>query len=177
MTKTMATWSIPDYDGERGSFSVRTTPILDSGLNFTDINNDLDNLIAAAWPLMRTDTFATKTLSDIDRLDGAPAVLPAAQRESKWEIQYQDIQEWLDAPLNLITNPGFNLKFTSEMPIADFDIRENHSEYIYNGGVTIADPTNAANVQTFVDAFNTVARSPYGGNVVILSMKSVGRNT
>lgn len=95
---------------------------------------------------------------------------PLAQRENKWLITYEDDTQYFDAPVNAIPNAGYKGVFNIEIPTADLE------------AVTMILNTDDANMgaapmSTFITAFQNLARSPYGGEVVVTRVQFVGRNS
>jgi hypothetical protein len=90
-----------------------------------------------------------------------------AQVERKWRVVYRDTQAFFDAPVNAIPNAGYGKPFEVEIATADSTLLQDNSEYL-----DIDDGAGA----DFVDAFETIARSPYGGTVTVQSIELVGRS-
>jgi hypothetical protein len=101
-------------------------------------------------------------------LGNTPPTDQNAQRERKWLVVYEDNLPFFDAPVNAIPNEGYRKKFTFEIGTADIATR-----LIPN--TDRADLTNLG-VAAFVSAFESIARSPYGGTVNVLEIRAVGRN-
>ena len=112
---------------------------------------------------------AKETLSVFDTtLTSSPAESELAQVETVWLVTYADALPFFDDPVNAIPNEGFGRLFTMTIPTADIVGRlETNSDE-----ADLDDPQIAA----FVTAFETTARSPYGGTVNVVSVKHGGRN-
>jgi hypothetical protein len=159
-------FSITDYNGEKSPFGFQTGPVTVATLpnvlsQFGALRGAVENIILGVvhkeWEYAFDTLLSNVWPGDVN-----------AQRERKWLGVYEDTTQFLDL-VNAIANPGYLKKFTFEIPTADF-----------SGGRLLpgkdegdlAEPTMAA----FVTAFQTLAKSPYGGTPRILSMTGVGRN-
>lgn len=91
-----------------------------------------------------------------------------AQVERAWMVSYEDATAFFDDPVNAIPNAGYRKKFTLTIPTADIVGR-------LLPGTDQADLSDSG-IAAFVTAFETTARSPYGGAVNVLSITAVGRN-
>ena len=92
---------------------------------------------------------------------------PNAQVERKWQINYVDSLPFFDAPANAIPNEGFGKRFQVEIATADATLVLPNSEYMDLGAGTPG--------EDLVDAFEALARSPYGGTVSVTDVVLVGR--
>lgn len=90
---------------------------------------------------------------------------PSAQVERKWLVTYADDTEFFDLAES-IPNEGFGKTFNVEIATADATLLEDNSEFLDLGS-----PEAVA----FISAFENMARSPYGGQPVVLSIELVGR--
>lgn len=159
-------FSIADYNAEKGTFGFQTGPVTVATLpalltQFGALRGATENITLGV--VHKEWQYAFDTLLS--------NVLPGdvnAQRERKWLGVYEDTTQFLDL-VNAIENPGYLKKFTFEIPTADF-----------SGGRLLPgkDEGNLANTEmaAFVTAFQTLAKSPYGGTPRVLSMTGVGRN-
>ena len=91
-----------------------------------------------------------------------------ARRETKWLVRFEDVTQYFDPPTNAIPNEGFAKVFTITIPTADVVGRMIE-------GTDLADLTNTE-IAAFITAFEATARTPYGGEVNVLSVSAVGRN-
>lgn len=94
-----------------------------------------------------------------------------AQRERKWLVQYQDVTQYLDAPDNTINNTGYHKKFTTEIGTADLSLLISRSDTI-----DASDPDIGTELSDFIDAWEALVKSPYGGATGVLAFTAVGRN-
>lgn len=91
-----------------------------------------------------------------------------AQIEKGWLVHYVDNSPFLDPGTDLVPNPGYGEPFTMTWYTADYT-----GHLVLN--TDLADLTNA-DVIAFVDAFEDLYVSPYGGVVVVTSIEVVGVN-
>lgn len=95
------------------------------------------------------------------------ALAPAstlAQRGVKWAVTYIDNQPFFDPPVNAIPNAGYQKPFTNHIPTADLSLLESGQEELdLTAGPGLA----------FKNAWEALARSPYGGNTLVISVKYV----
>jgi len=159
-------YSITDYNGEKSPFGFGVGPITPATLpavlsGFGNLRGAIENIIIGVvnkeW-LYAFDTPLTNVWpGDVN-----------AQRERKWLIIYEDSTQFLDLA-NAIPNPGYLKKFTGEIPTADF-----------SGGRLLPGKDEGDLSETtmaaFVNQFQLLAKSPYGGTPRVLSMTGVGRN-
>lgn len=94
-------------------------------------------------------------------LSGAAPTDPLAQRGIKWTVGYYDEQQFIDV-VNAVENPGYLKNFTITIPTADLSLLDDGQEEL---DLTV-NPALA-----FVTAFETTARSPYGGTVKVTYIK------
>lgn len=104
------------------------------------------------------------------KLSNVPPVSTLAQRENKWLVTYEDTTEFFDAPVNAIPNAGYRAVFNIEIPTADLSTVDM---------VPNTDDADLAGTEmaAFISAFETLARSPYGGAVNVTRVQFVGRNS
>lgn len=91
-----------------------------------------------------------------------------AQRETKWVVKYHDNTQFFDAPVNAIPNAGYLKPFDFEIGAADLALLANNDDFL---------PLAQTQAAALVTAFEAMARSPYGGAVIVDSIQQVGRNT
>ena len=159
-------WSetIIDYNGEKTAFGVA-----------------VGNVTAASLPGLLTDIAALRAAVlnmilgnvDSDQLrayrtpgSGFYPTDPNAQVERKWLVTYRDNQAFFDDPVNAIPNAGFGKYFNVEIGTADATLLTDNQEFL------ALDSTEGA---AFVTAFEDMARSPYGGTTLVISIELVGR--
>lgn len=165
--------TVIDFDGEKSSYGYHAIDMNPDGSNWAAMLAGLTEWANLWSVIQRVDNFNRRgfTLSEV--ITSVPSTDPESERETKWLITYQDITQYFDDPTNLYENTGFGKVFTLEIPCADLSIRLANSDEIYTklGGGVNADVT-AAVVST-----ETHARSPYGGEIEVINVRSVGRNT
>lgn len=89
-----------------------------------------------------------------------------AHRELKWLIFYRDTSQYLDAG-NTVVNPYYNKIFKNELPTANGALLSAGSDTL---------DFSAGAVNTFVQAYEDVVRSPVGGTIQVVEIRLVGRN-
>ena len=90
-----------------------------------------------------------------------------AQRGNKWLVSYHDNTAFFDAPVNAIPNEGYLKPFSIEISCADNALLADNETFL---------PLDQTEAAAFVTAFETMARSPYGGVVIVDSIEQVNRN-
>jgi hypothetical protein len=93
------------------------------------------------------------------KISALRAASPVAQVETKWVVGYHDNTEFFDPPTNAIPNIGYQKPFTFEIPTADYSLLDDGSEEL--------DLTPGTPGGDFKTWFDGLARSPYGGQVVL----------
>lgn len=155
-----------DYSKEKSSFEIATGPV--NALTLDEVE-----LQAAA---MRTSidavtlgTLQREALTAFDNLlSNTPPASKDAQREKKWLISYLDNTPFLDPPVNSIVNPGYQKLFSGTVPTADLaQLNVPNSDDVN----ILLEPW-----ATFVTNFQTIGRSPYGGQPLVTRIMFVGRN-
>lgn len=83
---------------------------------------------------------------------------PNAQRGNKWFVAYHDNTQFFDAPVNAIPNAGYLKPFHIMIPTANNTLlADNEKDLDLTAGAGLA----------FKTAFEAIAKSPYGGSVVL----------
>lgn len=165
--------SINDYDAQTGIVGFQCAEVSDT--NFVGIATAFGEFRAAMMPLIRGVAIQSQ-MTIVSRFAAAdqPATDDQAQRGNKWRVVYRDNSQWADAPTNSVPNYGYLKTFDVEIPTANLTLRENNSDVIYTqsgGGVGAAD----AQIEAFVAEFNSLVRSPYGGDAQVLRIEAVTR--
>lgn len=171
---TRASISISDHENERGTVLVWVQDI--GAANYGSVTQDIDEIKDAI------DTIIVGTINDsgfnkvFPENVGYPSGVPAAQRETKWLVTYQDNMQFLDEA-NTIANVGYLKVFTAEIPCADLTLLPaGKSELDLSAGVPLAfKQAWEANVRTPYNHTNGKTTPPATFNTV-LSVKHVGRN-
>jgi len=161
-------FSIIDYSREKASFSLATGEVTATSL--PGLLTEVGALRSAVNGITLGDV-SDESLSVFNtNLSNTPATSPLAQVESSWLVTYEDNLPFFDDPVNAIPNEGFGRLFTLTIPTAD----------IAATGRLAANSDHAVLTETgmaaFVTAFETTARSPYGGTVNVTDIMFVGRN-
>lgn len=112
-------------------------------------------------------TMASESLKVFDtKLSPLAANSQLAQRGKKWTVGYADTMEFVDggAGGSLFPNPGFGKIFTFTIPTADLLLLPTGTEELdLTAGAPLA----------FKNAFEAIARSPYGGAVSVQYIRYV----
>ena len=158
--------TIQDYDGEKTVTKINTGAVTAVSLPalLTQIGNlrtAVDGLIIGVEQKENLMVFSTI-------LDQTLPTSEFAQRETKWVVRYHDNTAFFDAPINAIPNEGYLKPFDIEIGTADLSLLANNDDFL---------PLTQTEAAAFVTAFEAMARSPYGGVVVVDSIQQVGRNT
>lgn len=162
---TTGSFTFLDYDREVSSMQVNTgdiTALTIAGAltQWGSLRNALAGITLGTISNEALNVFNT-------RLSNSVPADESAQRERKWLVTYEDATQFFDAPVNAIPNAGYGKKFSVEIPTADYD-----GKLLTN--TDQADLTNT-DIAAFVDAFEDLCKSPYGGAVNVLQMTAVGR--
>jgi len=161
-----------DYDNEKTSTGIRLEAVAADGSNWAALLVSVA-AIHAAIDGVCNGADNQITISTIQRLGNAPAVFSTAQRERKWLVTYQDDSEFLDPPTNSVPNPGYMKRYNFELGTADYQWLDDNSDVVYTPQMSVVEIP----VQALVDALEADAKSPNGGNIVIVEIRAVGRNT
>lgn len=161
--------SFLDYSGEPSTMSIITGDITAVSLpgfltQWGTLRNAVTSIINGTISGEAAYVFKTK-------LDNALPSSPNAQRERKWLVTYEDNLPFFDDPINAIPNAGYRKIFNFEIPTAN----PTALGMVITPGTDLVDLTSALAV-AFVDAFEDIGRSPYGGTVTVLRISLVGRN-
>lgn len=147
-----ATLSYADYDSEVGTVSLR-------GADLTAVNFDAQvtalATLAASIASITLGAQLSNTLARNNIVGIGPASDPAAQRETKWLVQYHD-----DVTFK---------RYTAEIPCADHDqLDPNDRAHAHIGDGSVVDQ--------FVTDFEAFVVSEAGNAVTIDEITLVGRN-
>jgi len=141
-----------DYDGERSTVSIHTTPL--TAANF-DAQVALQDAFVVALSEMTLGNRGNWAYGNRRLLSNTKASLTTAQRESKWLIQWHD---------NVTLDKG-----TTEIPCANSAMLDPDDRKHANIG-------DSGNVDAFVTAFEAVALSKLGNAITVDEITHVGRN-
>ena len=169
-----ASISINDYDSQTGIVGFQVAEV--TAATIVGIATAMGTFRLAMMPLIR-GVVVQSQLSIVSRFGASdvPATDDQAQRGNKWRVSYRDNTQFLDAPTNSVVNYGYLKQFDFEVPTANLTLRENNSDVIYTnsgGGVGAA----ASDINDFVAATNSLARSPYGGDAAVIRIEAVTRS-
>jgi hypothetical protein len=155
-----------DYSREKKRFSLYTGEV--TAVSLPGLLTQVGTLRAAIEGIT-LGVVSDESLSVFQtNLSNSPPGSELAQNEKSWLVTYEDILPFFDDPVNAIPNEGFGRLFTLTIPTADLVGRlMPNSDF--------ADLTDTE-IGAFITAFETTARSPYGGTVNVTSIKFVGRN-
>lgn len=161
-------FSILDYSREKSSFSIATGEV--TAVSLPGLLTEVGALRTAIDGIT-LGTVSDESLSVFNtNLSNTPPASPLAQVETAWLVTYEDNLPFFDDPINSIPNEGFGRLFTVVIPTADIAAAGRLAPNSDNAVLTEAGMT------AFITAFQTTARSPYGGTVHVVSIKHVGRN-
>lgn len=160
-------YSMLDYSREKKSFSIATgevTAVSLAGLltQVGELRTAVEGITLGVVSDESLNVFNTS-------LTNAPPANELAQVEKNWLVTYEDALPFFDDPVNAIPNEGFGRLFTMTIPTADIVGRLMPAS-------DLADLTDTQ-IAAFITAFETTARSPYGGTVNVVQMRFVGRNS
>lgn len=165
MAQPQLSFSIRDYDGAIGVTSINTgavTAVSLPGLltQIGSVRAAIADLTIGVMARERQEVFNTILSQDLPTNE-------FAQRGSKWMVSYHDNTQFFDAPVNAIPNAGYLKPFQIEIAAADLTLLEDNATFL---------PLDQTEAAAFVTAFEAVARSPYGGVVVVDSIEYVPRS-
>lgn len=158
-----------DYSREESSFSIATGEV--TAVSLPGLLDEVGDLRTAVEGITAGVVWNESLSVFNTNLSNTPAASPLAQVESVWTVFYEDDLPFFDDPVNAIPNEGFGKIFKLTIPTADLSV----------SGIlqTNSDHANMANsaIVAFVTAFETTARSPYGGTVNVTDIVFTGRNS
>lgn len=135
--------------------------------NFTAQGGLLTALVSS-YDAISLGAMAGSGMQIITRGGLTPPADENAQIETGWLITYSDSQEFLDPGTDLVPNPGYGKAFQLTWPTADYT-----DHLVLNSD--LADLTET-DVAAFVAAFEEVVRSPYGGEITVISLAVANGN-
>lgn len=155
--------TIVDYNGETSRTGLNLGPITAGTLPGT--LTAIAEWRAAVAAVILGNQRSDRLVAYQSNLNVALPTDPNAQVERKWKLTYVDSTEFFDV-LEAIPNAGYGKFFEIEIATANADLLEDNQEFLdINTGVG-AD---------LVDAFEALAKSPYGGVPQVYSVELVGR--
>lgn len=159
-------FTLIDHSSEQGRVSLATGDV--TAVSLPGLLTEVGALRGAIEGITLGVVSKESLLVFDTQLANAPPADENAQVERAWLVSYEDATAFFDDPVNAIPNAGYRKKFTLTIPTADIVGR-------LLPGTDQADLTDTG-IAAFVTAFETTARSPYGGAVNVLSITAVGRN-
>lgn len=168
--KRQRTLSLVDYDGQQGVIEFQMPlsefPLVEN-VQWAALKDAIMD-ITLGTQSRETNTYYEQLVSS-----GTKSAIATAQRQVKWLVSYEDTTEFLDSPTNAIPNPNFRRIFNTEIPTAKLALRTDNNEVVYSGGgIGTVDVEFAG----FIQAFEAIVRSPSGGAIRIVQIKSHSRN-
>ena len=166
MALTRGSVSYNDYNGQTGSVSYTGVPV--NGVIWGAQRAEFGALADATDVI--TDGLRVRlefTDPSIEQAADAKSTANDSEVGNKWLVTYEDSTQFFDVA-NTIANQGFRKVFNVSIPTADFDLRNQNDDIVYT-------PTRSGVQQAFTDwvtAFETFQRSPYGGAVNVLEIRS-----
>jgi len=158
-----------DYSDEKASSGVHVGNV--TAVSLPGLLTQIASYITAIDAI----TIGTITYDSLQAYRTARGVdLPTdvdAQRERAWRVFYQDDLPFFDDPVNAIPNAGFGKQFHFDIPTAHFGLAA-----VFPINSDEADLTQTQ-IAAFITAFEAMARSPYGGTVVVTKIVGVGKAT
>lgn len=159
-------FTMNDWSRETSRFSITTGNV--TAVSLPGLLDEVGDLRTAIEGITLGNV-TKESLSVFDTtLTNATPASDLAQVEDVWVVTYEDNLPFFDDPVNAIPNEGFGRLFTVTIPTADKSGR-------MLANTDFADLTNGG-IAAFVTAFETTARSPYGGTVNVVSIRYGGRN-
>jgi len=158
--------SIRDWDGKLSDTQVLTGAVTAVSLPalLTQIGNlrdAIDDVTIGVLANEKQTVFNTILSQDLPTSE-------FAQRGNKWIVFYHDNTQFFDAPVNAIPNAGYLKPFHFEIACADNSLLDDNSTVLdISAGVGAA----------LVTAIEAMARSPYGGSVVVDSVEQTNVNS
>jgi len=161
-------WSltIVDYNGETSTTNVHTGNV--TALSLPGLLTNIATLRTAISGLIIGNQRSDKLTAYNTTLNPLLPTDPNAQVERKWLVKYIDTLAFFDDPVNAIPNLGYGKQFEIEIATADAELLDDNQEFLDIS-------TEGSPGETFADAFEAIARSPYGGTVTVYSIELVGR--
>jgi hypothetical protein len=173
---TRASFNLADHENEKASVILWVQDM--SALNYAGVTASIDSIKEAIETISLGTVNDTGFAKSFPEDVGYPSDVPAAQREAKWLVTYQDTMQYLDT-LATIANPGYLKVFNAEIPCADLSLLPDGKEELdlEDGGVVAAFVADfQANVRSPYNHSNAVTPSPAEA-VKVLSIKHIGKST
>lgn len=158
--------TLADYNFETSTMSIHTGAV--TAVSLPGLLTDIADLKAAVLALTLGNIWADmlRAFKTPGPNSGVAPTDQNAQVERKWLVTYRDNLQFFDAPVNAIPNAGFGKIFNLEIATANAALLTDNSEFLN---------LTADEGLDFVTAFESIARSPYGGTTEVISIELVGR--
>lgn len=153
-----------DYNGETSRMGVNVGSV--TAVSLPGLLTNIAALRAATSTLILGNQKSDSLTAFKSNISNNLPTDQNAQVERKWLVTYVDNTEFFDAPVNAIPNEGFGKTFTLEIATANAELLTDNSEFL---------DINAGEGADWADAFEAMARSAYGGAVLVTSIELVGR--
>jgi len=153
-----------DYNGEKSTMGVHTGAV--TAVSLPGLLTDIAALKAAVLAITLGNIESDSLRAFRTPGSGFFPTSQNAQVERKWLVTYKDNLPFFDDPINAIPNAGFGKIFNIEIATADAELLDDNQEFL---------DISTGPGQDFVEAFETIARSPYNGTTLVLSIELVGR--
>lgn len=156
MPQPSYTLSIRDYDKKIGTVQINTGIV--TALTLPALLTEVGALrTAIAGIVIGVPQKESQTVFDTLLSQANPASA-FAQRGNKWLVTYHDNEQFFDPPVNAIPNEGYLRKYHIMIPTANNALLTDNDTFLdLTAGPGLA----------FKTAFEAVAVSPDGGNVVV----------
>lgn len=153
-----------DYNGETSRMGINVGAV--TAVSLPGLLTNIATLRTETAGLILGNQKADSLTAFKSNLTNALPTDQNAQVERKWLVTYTDNQQYFDAPVNAIPNEGFGKTFTLEIATANAELLTDNSEFL---------DINTGPGADWATAFEAMARSAYGGTVLVSSIQLVGR--
>lgn len=157
------TLSLVDYNGETSRMGINIG-VVTAATIASRLSQAADLRAAVSALILGNQKSDTMTAFKTNISNNLPTD-PNAQVERKWLVTYADDTQFFDV-LESIPNEGFGKTFQVEIATANAELLTDNAEFL---DLSLEVATD------FITAFENMARSPYGGQPVVLSIELVGR--
>lgn len=168
--KSQVSFSFLDASNETSTVQFLVPTISDAltSDDYSDVWTEARALRAAIEAVTLGTTVKT-VVQGIEFNAPVPPTDKTAQRESKWLVTYVDNEPEFAVG---VPNPGYGRRFTAELPCANLELL----------GPTGSPSSSILDITTGVglalkNAIENLVLAASGGNVVVLRVEHVGRNT
>jgi len=167
MSDGKLTVGLIDYSQEKSSSSINVGGV--TAVSLPGLLTEIAGYITALDAItLGTITYDSLQAYRTNRSTALPSS-PNAQRERAFRVFYKDDTPFFDDPINAIPNAGYGMQFHFDIPTADFGLT---GLFPVNSDQVVLTQTQIA---AFIAAFESTARSPYGGAVEVTAIYGVGK--